>query len=60
MSLHPYSNFIRTIDNKTIKFNTYNLVTEEVIEHVMDTYVIPQATQELKTNWEKRLRNKSA
>ncbi|WP_042459449.1 DUF5381 family protein [Neobacillus dielmonensis] len=47
---------IHTTNNKRIKLNTYNLLSEDVIEHAIETYIIPQATPELKNNWEKRVK----
>ncbi|WP_066315497.1 DUF5381 family protein [Bacillus sp. FJAT-29814] len=51
---------VRTANKKKLKFNTYNLVNENVIEHVVETYVVPHGTPELKTNWENRKLQKSA
>jgi hypothetical protein len=51
---------VKTSQNKKLKFNTYNLVNEDVIEHVVENYVVPHGTPELKTNWEKRKSQKSA
>lgn len=45
---------VKTINNKKIKLSTYNLVLEEHVDHVIETYVIPHANPELKNNWEKR------
>jgi hypothetical protein len=51
---------VRTKNNKKIKFNTYNLLSENVIEQVIETYVLPQGSPELKDNWAKRSRVKTA
>ncbi|WP_462410669.1 DUF5381 family protein [Neobacillus sp. Marseille-QA0830] len=51
---------VRTLHNKRIKFNTYNLVNEDAIDYVIETYVIPHAAPELKNNWEKRKQKQSA
>jgi Family of unknown function (DUF5381) len=45
---------VKTLNNKKIKLSTYNLVSENPVNHVIETYVIPQANPELKSNWEKR------
>ena len=45
---------VRTIRNKKVKLSTYNLVSEESVNHVIETYILPQATVELKNNWEER------
>lgn len=45
---------VKTLSNKKIKLSTYNLVSEQPVNHVIETYVIPQANPELKSNWEKR------
>ena len=39
---------VRTLTNKKINLSTYNLVPEEPINHVIETYVIPQVNMELK------------
>jgi hypothetical protein len=49
---------VRTKHNKTIKLSTYNLVPEDKVHQVIDTYVIPNGTPELKENWMKRYGNK--
>ncbi|GHH99839.1 DUF5381 family protein [Neobacillus kokaensis] len=51
---------VRTTQNKIIKFNTFNLVSDNAINLVINNHVIPKATPELKANWEKRQREKSA
>jgi len=45
---------VKTQNNKNIKLSTYNLVNEQPVNHVIETYVIPYANPELKNNWEKR------
>ncbi|WP_102261133.1 DUF5381 family protein [Mesobacillus jeotgali] len=45
---------IRTMNNKKIKLSTYNLVNEQKVHKVLDTYVVPEGTPELKENWAKR------
>lgn len=45
---------ITTINNKKIKLSTYNLVNEQKVHKVLDTYVVPRGTAELKENWAKR------
>ena len=45
---------VKTINNKKVKLSTYNLVSEEPVDHVIETYVLPHANQELKSNWNKR------
>lgn len=45
---------IRTMNNKKIKLSTYNLVNEQKVHKVLDTYVVPEGTPELKANWVKR------
>lgn len=45
---------IRTMNNKKIKLSTYNLVNEQKVHKVLDTYVVPEGTPELKANWAKR------
>ncbi|MEH7384842.1 YfjD family protein [Bacillus sp. JJ1521] len=47
---------IQTLNNKKVKLSTYNLVNEEPVNHVIETFVIPHANPELKNNWEKRKR----
>ena len=49
---------VQTINNKKIKFPTYNLVGEEKVNQVIQEYLVPQATTELKLNWERRMGNK--
>lgn len=51
---------ISTNDNKKIKLSSYNLVPEEKVNQVIDTYVVPDATPELRENWSKRYGNKGA
>ncbi|WP_413632878.1 DUF5381 family protein [Mesobacillus jeotgali] len=45
---------ITTMNNKKIKLSTYNLVNEQKVHKVLDTYVVPKGTPELKKNWAKR------
>ncbi|CEG25447.1 DUF5381 family protein [Bacillus sp. B-jedd] len=45
---------VQTLNNKKIKLSTYNLVSEHPVNHVIETYVLPHANQELKSNWDKR------
>ncbi|CEG25445.1 YfjD family protein [Bacillus sp. B-jedd] len=45
---------VQTMSNKRIKLSTYNLVSEEPVNYVIETYIIPHANPELKINWEKR------
>ncbi|MCC3357867.1 DUF5381 family protein [Bacillus sp. REN16] len=47
---------VKTLNNKKIKLSTYNLVSEQPVNHVIETYVIPYANPELRNNWEKRKR----
>lgn len=51
---------IKTTNNKTIKLSSYNLVPEEKVDQVINDYVIPNATPELKRNWGNRYGNKDA
>ncbi len=39
---------VRTLTNKKINLSTYNLVPEEPVNQVIETYVIPQVNMELK------------
>ena len=39
---------VRTLTNKKINLSTYNLVPEEPVNHLIETYVIPQVNMELK------------
>jgi hypothetical protein len=48
---------IKTRNNQTIKLSTYNLVSEEKVNQVIEEFVIPEAIPEFKVNWEKRMRN---
>ncbi|MCM3123041.1 MULTISPECIES: DUF5381 family protein [Bacillaceae] len=48
---------IKTINNQTIKLSTYNLVSEEKVNQVIEDFVIPDASPEFKVNWEKRMNN---
>ncbi|CEG25446.1 DUF5381 family protein [Bacillus sp. B-jedd] len=45
---------VKTLNNKKIKLSTYNLVSEVPVNHVIETYIIPHASPDLKSNWEKR------
>ncbi|WP_449538917.1 DUF5381 family protein [Ferdinandcohnia sp. Marseille-Q9671] len=45
---------VQTINNKKVKLSTYNLVSEQPVNHVIETYVLPDANPELKNNWAKR------
>lgn len=45
---------VETLNNKKIKLSTYNLVSENPVNHVIETYILPHANPELKSNWEKR------
>lgn len=45
---------VRTMSNQKIKLSTYNLVSEQPVNRVIENYVIPRANSELKTNWQKR------
>ncbi|WLR54594.1 DUF5381 family protein [Mesobacillus subterraneus] len=49
---------IKTVNKKTVKLSSYNLVPEEKVNQVINDYVIPNATPELKRNWEKRMGNR--
>ena len=51
---------VQTTNKKKIKFPTYNLVGEEKVNQVIQEYLVPHATPELKMNWEKRMGNKGA
>ena len=51
---------VQTINKKKIKFPTYNLVGEEKVNQVIQEYVVPHATRELKLNWEERMDTKGA
>jgi hypothetical protein len=51
---------IKTTNKKTIKLSSYNLVPEEKVNQMINDYVIPNATPELKRNWEKRFSSKGA
>ncbi|OCA83145.1 hypothetical protein A8F94_18645 [Bacillus sp. FJAT-27225] len=51
---------VKTLNNKKVKLSTYNLVSEEPVNHVIETYVLPYANTELKTNWEKRRQRDNA
>lgn len=48
---------IKTINNKTIKLSTYNLVSEEKVNQVIEEFIMPDAAPEFKVNWEKRMSN---
>jgi hypothetical protein len=48
---------VKTINNKTVKLSSYNLVNEEQVNQVITQYVVPLATPEFKENWEQRMRN---
>lgn len=45
---------VQTLNNKKIKLSTYNLVSQRPVNHVIETYIIPHANPELKSNWGKR------
>lgn len=45
---------ITTVNNKKIKLSTYNLVNEQKVHQVLDIYVVPEGTPELKENWSNR------
>jgi hypothetical protein len=51
---------IKTKSNKTIKLSSYNLVPVEKVNQVINDYVIPNSSPELKQNWEQRFGNKGA
>ncbi|WP_226086708.1 DUF5381 family protein [Mesobacillus sp. S13] len=51
---------IKTINKKTIKLSSYNLVPVEKVNKVIDDYVIPYAIPEFKQNWNKRMSNRGA
>lgn len=51
---------VQTTNKKKIKFPTYNLVGEEKVNQVIQEYLLPHATPELKLNLEKRMGNKGA
>ncbi|WP_226606285.1 DUF5381 family protein [Mesobacillus subterraneus] len=51
---------VQTTNKKKIKFPTYNLVGEEKVNQLIQEYLVPHATPELKLNWEKRMDNKGA
>jgi hypothetical protein len=42
---------IQTIDKKITKLSSYNLVPVEKVNQVIEEYVVPNATPELKQNW---------
>ncbi|WHX42523.1 DUF5381 family protein [Mesobacillus sp. AQ2] len=48
---------IKTINNQTIKLSTYNLISEEKVNQVIEEFIMPYAAPELKVNWEKRMNN---
>jgi hypothetical protein len=45
---------VKTLNNKKIKLSTYNLVSVQPVNHVIETYILPHANPELKRNWENR------
>jgi hypothetical protein len=47
---------ITTMNNKKIKLSSYNLVNENKVHKVLDTFVVPEGPAELKKNWAKRYR----
>jgi hypothetical protein len=49
---------VKTTDKKTTKLSSYNLVPVGKVNQVIEEYVVPNATEELKQNWAKR--NKEA
>jgi len=49
---------VKTADKKTTKLSSYNLVPVEKVNQVIEEYVVPNATPELKQNLAKR--NKEA
>jgi hypothetical protein len=51
---------VQTTNKKKIKFPTYNLVGEEKVNRVIQVYLVPHATPELRSNWEKCMGNKGA
>ncbi len=49
---------IKTISNEKVKLSTYNLVSEEKVNQLINQYVSPDANPEFKMNWEKQMSNK--
>jgi hypothetical protein len=45
---------IKTKNKKKVKLSTYNLIDEDKVNKVIDQFVIPNGSQELKENWVKR------